>query len=87
MAVASSRRKEGTVGECELPKGQKLIHDQDLTNALVCADALHGQQETARAILDANGDYLLQIKENQATILRNAENVAKARNPNGIKKK
>lgn len=87
VAVASSRRKEGTVGECELPKGQKLIRDQDLTNALVCADALHGQQETARAILDANGDYLLQIKENQATILRNAENVAKARNPNGIKKK
>lgn len=87
VAVASSRRKEGTVGECELPKGQKLIRDQDLTNALVCADALHGQQDTARAILDANGDYLLQIKENQKTILRNAENVAKAREPNGVKKK
>ena len=45
------------------------------------------KQETARAILDSNGDYLLQIKENQATILKNAKNVAKARNPNGIKKK
>ena len=42
--------------------------------------------KTARAILDSNGDYLLQIKENRATILRNAKNVAKARNPNGIKK-
>ena len=47
---------------------RKLIRDQDLTNALVCADALHGQQETARAILDANGDYLLQIKENQPNL-------------------
>ena len=45
VAVASSRRKEGTVGECEPPKGQKLIRDQDLTNALVCADALRGQQD------------------------------------------
>ena len=75
------------IGIPVLQKGQKLIRDQDLTNALVCADALHGQQDTARAILDANGNYLLQIKENQKTILRNAENVAKAREPNGVKKK
>ena len=54
VAVASSRRKEGTIGECEFPKGQKLIRDQDLTNALVCADALHGQQETARALAIGN---------------------------------
>ena len=87
VAVASSRRKEGTVGECELPKGQKLIRDQDLTNAIVCADALHGQQDTARAILDANGDYLLQIKSNQKTILRNAEAIRAARKPMSSKKK
>ena len=87
VAVAASRRKEGTVGECELPKGQKLIRGQDLTNALVCADALHGQQETARDILNANGNYLLQIKGNQATILRNAESLVKARKPTDAKKK
>ena len=49
--------------------------------------ALDRLRDTARAILDANGDYLLQIKENQKTILRNAENVAKVREPNGVKKK
>ena len=87
VAVAASRRKEWTVGECELPKGQKLIRGQDLTNALVCADALHGQQETARDILNANGNYLLQIKGNQATILRNAESLVKARKPTDAKKK
>ena len=87
VAVVSSRRKEGTVGECELPKGQKLIRDQDLMNAIVCADALHGQQDTARAILDANGDYLLQIKSNQKTILRNAEAIRAARKPMSSKKK
>ena len=47
----------------------------------------HSGGDTMRIVFeDVNGDYLLQIKENQATILRNAENVAKARDPNGIKK-
>lgn len=87
VAVASSRRKEGSAGESELPRGRKLVRDQDLTNALVCADALHCQQETARAIIDSNGDYLLQIKENQATILQNAKAVVAARKPNCAKKK
>jgi len=35
---------------------KKPIRDQGLANALVCADALHGRQETARAILDANSE-------------------------------
>jgi len=86
VAVAPSRRKEGVVGECELPKGQKLIRNQDLTGAIVCADALHGQQGTAHAVLDANGEYLLQIKDNQKTILRNAKAIHAARKPADIKK-
>ena len=86
VAVAASRRKEGTVGECEHPRGRKPVRDQDLTNALVCVDALHGQQETARAILDSNGEYLLQIKENQKTMLRNARAVHAARTPTDAKK-
>ena len=37
------------------------------------ADPLHCQKETARAILEKGGEYFLQIKANQPTLLQYAQ--------------
>ena len=49
VAVAPVSRKEGETGKCEPPGGRRLLSEMDLTNALVCSDALHCQHETVRA--------------------------------------
>ena len=76
----------GETGKCEMPAGRRLLEEADLTNALVSSDALHCQQDTARAIAASNGESLMQIKANQKGLLRNAETVARARDPVASKK-
>jgi len=58
----------------------------DLTNALVCSDALHCQHDTVRTVASSNGESLVQIKDNQKGLLKNARAVIKARNPVASKK-
>lgn len=48
-----------------LPKLLKLL---DIRGATVTVDAMHCQKKTARQIVKAGGDYLLQVKANQATL-------------------
>ena len=78
VAVAVATQKEGEAGKCEMPVGRRLLGERDLTNALVSSDALHCQQDTAREVLCAGGDHLMQIKGNQRKIVRNAKAVVKA---------
>lgn len=87
VAVAPATRKKGETGRCEMPVARTLLSGGGLDGALVSGDALHCQQETARAIIDSGGEYLLQIKDNQPGILANAEAVAAARSPEDVKKK
>lgn len=87
VAVAPVSRKEGETGRCEMPVGRRLLSETDLTNALVCADALHCQHDTVRAVARSNGESLVQIKDNQRGLLRNARAVAGARFPADSKKK
>ncbi|HEY7618056.1 MAG TPA: ISAs1 family transposase [Terriglobales bacterium] len=60
----------------EIPVAQKeLIPALDLEGRLVSLDALHTQDETARAVvLEGGGDYFLTAKNNQATLRANLEN-------------
>ena len=44
-----------------------------LASQLVTADALHAQDETARAIVEQGGDYLIQVKNNRQTARAAAE--------------
>jgi hypothetical protein len=44
-----------------------------LDGKLITADPLHCQRKTARLIVEKGGDYLLQIKGNQAHLLRKAQ--------------
>lgn len=73
-AMARISEKEGEGERCELKAAQRMIRDlPDLAGKLVTADALHGQDETARAIVEQGGDYLIQIKENRKTARAAAE--------------
>jgi predicted transposase YbfD/YdcC len=49
----------------EIPAVQALIKMLSVEDALVVADALNCQKNTAQAIIDGHGDYLLAVKGNQ----------------------
>ena len=52
-------------GESEIVAARALLRCLDLTGQLVTADAIHCQNDTAQAILDQGGDYLLRLKSNR----------------------
>lgn len=87
VAVATCSRKEGERGKCEMPVGRKLLSKMDLTNALVSSDALHCQHETTHTVARSNGESLVQIKDNQKGLLKNAKAVVRAKYPIDAKKK
>lgn len=53
----------------ELSAIEKLLETLDLTGAVVSIDALGCQKEIAGKIIDGKADYVLQVKENQKTLL------------------
>lgn len=59
----------------EIPVAQnQLIPSLDLEGRLVSLDALHTQDETARAVvMEGGGDYLLTVKNNQPALRANLE--------------
>lgn len=53
----------------EIPCAKALLDPLDLNGAVVTADALHTQRETARYLVEDKGaDYLFTVKENQPTL-------------------
>ena len=58
----------------EIPALRPLLQDVPLDGVLVTADALHTQQDAARFLVQEKGaDYLLILKDNQPSILAQAE--------------
>lgn len=49
----------------EIPAVKELIELLDVKGMIITADAMHCQKETAKAIVDNGGDYVLQLKANQ----------------------
>lgn len=73
VALGIMDQKEGTE-RCELKSAQKLLQElPTLEGKTVTADPLHCQKETARQIVEKGGEYLLQIKGNQAKLLELAQ--------------
>jgi hypothetical protein len=71
-AMKTMSMKKGEGERCEMVVASKMIEEiNDLTGKVITADALHAQQRTARAIVERGGEYLLQIKDNQATVRAN----------------
>lgn len=72
VAVAVMDQKENTT-RCELKVAQQLLEAlPSLEGKTITADPLHCQRETARVIVDKGGNYLLQIKANQPSLLEQA---------------
>ena len=73
VAVAVYDQKEGTE-RCELSAASALLEKLPaLDGKMVTADALHCQRTHASTIVEKGGDYLLQIKANQETLLKKAQ--------------
>lgn len=54
----------------EIPAVQDLIEELNIEGCLVTADALNCQRETAKTIVNKNGDYLLDAKANQPELMK-----------------
>lgn len=52
---------------------RRLLGELDVTNALISMDAMGCQRQVVEQIVDAGGDYLLQVKSNQPTLLQELE--------------
>ena len=52
----------------EIPAVPELLKLLELNDAIVTLDAIHCQVPTAQAIVDANADYILTVKNNQPTL-------------------
>ena len=59
----------------ELSAIEKLLEVLDLNGAVVTIDALGCQKDIAAAIKKAHGDYVLQVKDNQPTLLAKMQTV------------
>lgn len=80
QAVAIYDQKEGTQ-RCEQSAAAQLLERMPaLDGKIITADALHCQKEHARTIVEKGGDYLLQIKGNQPTLLQQAQGLNALRN-------
>ncbi|MBM3858562.1 MAG: ISAs1 family transposase [Verrucomicrobia bacterium] len=72
VALGVMDQKEKTE-RCELKVAQQVLAKlPPLLGTTVTADPLHCQKETARLIVEQGGDYFLQIKGNQPTLLAQA---------------
>ena len=52
----------------EIPAVRELIEMLDVEGAIITADAMHCQKETAEIIIKNKGDYVLQVKANQGNL-------------------
>jgi predicted transposase YbfD/YdcC len=57
----------------EIPAVRELIGLLDLEGCIVVADALNCQKETAKVIIEAKADYLLDVKDNHEALKKDIE--------------
>jgi predicted transposase YbfD/YdcC len=79
MAVYDPEREEVLAqaaidpSEGEIPIAPKLLSQVTLRDKVVLADALHTQRKLCQQVGDAQGDYLLTVKDNQPTLYHEIE--------------
>ncbi|MCP4326116.1 MAG: ISAs1 family transposase [Alteromonadales bacterium] len=57
----------------EIPIMQSMLKSMDVENAVITADAMHCQTETATVVRDNKADYVLQVKSNQGKLNQEIE--------------
>jgi predicted transposase YbfD/YdcC len=65
----------------EIPALRDLLATMDITGAVITADAIHCQRETATHITDRGGHYLLTVKANQPALRERLKNLPWAHVP------
>ncbi len=66
-------QKETSTKTNEIPVMQSMLKNMDIENAVITANAMHCKKETAALIRESKGDYVLQVKKNQGTLLAEIE--------------
>ena len=59
----------------EIPAVRTLLASFDLTEAVVTVDAMHTQTDTAQVIIEAGGDYVFTVKNNQPSLYAACKNL------------
>jgi len=77
-AIVSESRLVIGSQECGTKTGEvtafrELVGMLDVTGAVVVADALHCNQKSAKAVIDAKANYLFVVKDNQETLKADIE--------------
>ena len=62
-------QKETSDKTNEIPVMQSMLENMDIKDSVITADAMHCQTKTAEVTRSNGGDYILQVKENQKTLL------------------
>jgi predicted transposase YbfD/YdcC len=70
MAQVEVGRKEN-----EITKAPQVLKMVEISQKVVTGDALHTQRGLATQILDAQGDYVLPVKENQPQLYKNIQSL------------
>jgi predicted transposase YbfD/YdcC len=52
-----------------------MLASMKIENAVITADAMHCQTETSQLIREGKGDYVLQVKNNQASYLKKLRHI------------
>jgi len=67
--------------EHEVPAARALLEQTPLDGAMLSADAGHTNHDTARTIVSAGGEYLLQVKNNTPAVRAAAAQALAGRTP------
>jgi len=67
IPVAQTEIKDKTN---EITAGREILNMFEVKGAIITADAIHCQKETIKQIVDKEGDYAIQIKENQKNLYK-----------------
>ena len=70
MAQVEVGRKEN-----EIVKAPKALKQVEISQKVITADAMHTQRGLATQILDAQGEYLFPVKENQPQLYKNIQSL------------
>ena len=85
VVVAQTRVSDKTN---EIPCVKPLLAELDIAGAVVTADAMHTQKETARHLVeDRKADYVLTVKDNQPTMREDIEELFTAEKQQAQRKK
>lgn len=71
--LAMASQKEGEGEQCELKVAQKVLASRTWEGKIITGDSLHCQKETACLVIENGGEFVLQLKGNQPSCRKTAE--------------